>query len=613
MTRAEDSRSPEFKDKVSAAPMGPGVYLLKDAGGRVIYIGKARSLRARLRNYVQDQHNPRLKALVRRVRGLDTIVTRSETEALILEENLIKIKKPKYNVRLRDDKKFPYLKVTVKERFPRIFPTRNVRPDGSLLFGPYTSAKGLRKALKGVKRIFRVRTCDLRITHDASRSTPESGVERRVRPCLNYQLNRCSGPCAGMISEEDYRRQVQDVVDFLSGKSSRLIADIEARMWRESGTHHFERAAILRDQLLALRQVRMRQQAVSQDMTSRDVIGLARGGRVAVAVVFRVREGKIVAREEYPLTAGKDVPDSEVLATVLRSVHTHTHDIPDEIVLPTRVEDSETFEQWFRERRGRRTRIVVPERGEKVRLLDLARRNAAKSLVGITPEEPVSKASQELAAILGLAEPPRVIEGVDISNTQGRQPVGSVVVFHDSRPAKREYRLFKIKTVKGPDDFAMIEEVLSRRARGLLERNKPLPDLVLVDGGKGQLSSAIKAYSRVDADIPILGLAKRTDTLYFLDGREISIPVTSPALRLLKQIRDESHRFAITHHRKLRGKAMIGSELDAINGLGPVRKRALIRHFGSLVKLRLAGPEEIVQVKGFGPALAQKVHEQLRP
>jgi len=589
-----------FHDKVGQAPKDPGVYMLKDGKGRIVYVGKARNLHERLKSYTQPKSDPRLLALVKRAKDLETIVTRSEVEALVLEENLIKIKKPRYNVRLRDDKKFPYLKVTVQELFPRIYPTRNIKPDGSLLFGPYTSAKELRRALKGVKRIFRIRTCRYKL--------PE---EKPKRPCLSYYLKRCSAPCAGKISRRNYRQQVQDVIAFLSGRKDLLTKEIEKRMWQEAKNQEFERAAILRDQLLALREIRKKQQAVSPDKTSRDIIGLARGEMVTVAVMFRIREGKIVAREEYPLTAEKSVPDSEVLASVLRTVHTHIHDIPDEIVVPAPVEDAETFEHWFRAKQGRKVSIMKPERGERVKLLDLARRNAEKALVELSPEERIPKANQELAAILGLVVPPKVIEGVDISNTQGRQPVGSIVVFHNDRPAKKEYRLFKVRTVKGPNDFAMMEEVLARRVRGLLERNQPLPDLVLVDGGKGQLSSAIRAYHQFDAEIPIMGLAKRTDTLYYIDGREISIPVTSPAMKLLKRIRDESHRFAITFHRKLRGKNQVESELDAINGLGPVRKQALIRYFGSLEKLKQATPDEIAQVKGFGPALTEKLHEQL--
>ncbi len=589
-----------FAEKVAQAPESPGVYLLKDAKGRVIYIGKARCLRDRLRAYTQPADNPRLAAMQRRLADLETVVTRSEVEALVLEENLIKIKKPRYNVRLRDDKKFPYLKITMAEPFPRIFVTRNLKQDGSVFFGPYTSARELRKALKAVKRIFRIRTCKHRL--------PE---EKPVRPCLNYQLNRCTAPCAGLVTQDDYQQQVKDVVGFLSGRSDELIQKMERRMWRESDAQNFERAAILRDQLLSLREIRKDQQAVLPDKTSRDIVGLSRGEHAAVAVVFRVREGKIVAREKYPLRADRDVSDAEVLSTVIRSVHGHTADIPEEIILPVAIEDAEVLEAMFAERRGRKVRIVVPERGEKVRLLELARANADKALVELRPEERVPKASKELAQILGLEQVPRLIEGVDISNTQGTNAVGSIVVFRDDRPLKKEYRLFKIRTVKGADDFAMIEEVLARRVRGLLEKNRPLPDLVLVDGGKGQLSSAVRAYSQVDQDIPILGLAKRTDTLYYLDGREITIPVTSPALKLLKRIRDESHRFAITFHRKLRGKAQTRSELDDIPGIGPARKKALIQHFGSLDKLRLASVDDIAKVKGFGPVLAEKIHEAI--
>jgi len=618
-----------FADKVAQAPEAPGVYLLKDRSGKVIYIGKARNLRDRLAAYTQPHDDPRLASLVRRVADLETVVTRSEVEALVLEENFIKMKKPRYNVRLRDDKKFPYLKVTVQEPYPRIYLTRNIKPDGSAVFGPYTSARELRKALKAVKRIFKVRTCKREIqdqgTRDGRSQKPEARMQKSeiqnpkskiqnpqpVRPCLDYQLNRCTAPCADYVSQAEYRQQVKDVIDFLSGRSDELVAELEQRMWQESKAEHFERAAILRDQVMALREIRREQQAVSQDKVNQDIIGLARGPKTAVAALFRIREGKITGREEYPLNATSDVADSEVLSTVLRSVHTHTADLPDEIVLPAAVEDSGAFEELLSERRGRKVRLLVPERGERVGLLDLARRNAEKALVELAPDERVAKANAELARLLGLDSVPRVIEGVDISNTQGTQAVGSIVVFRDDRPVKRDYRLFKVRTVEGPNDFAMMREVLARRVRGILEKNLPLPDLVLVDGGKPQLSAAIEAYHQYDADIPILGLAKRTDLLYFLDGREISIPVTSPALKLLKRIRDESHRFAITFHRKLRGKKQVESELDAIRGVGPARKKALIQHFGSLDKLRKASVEEIARTPGFGLTTAEKVFAEL--
>jgi excinuclease ABC subunit C len=591
---------PGFAGQVARAPDAPGVYLLKDAAGKVIYVGKARSLADRLRNYLAPKDDPRLAALVRAARSVETIVTRSEVEALVLEENFIKMKHPRYNVRLRDDKKFPYLKVTVREPVPRIYATRQIRPDGALLFGPYTSARELRRALKGVQRIFRLRTCRHRLPK-----------ERPARPCLNFELGRCSGPCHDRVTTEDYRQQVGDVVGFLSGRSDELTGRLEERMQAAAREQNFERAAILRDQLLALREIRKSQQAAFPDRVARDVLGLARGERLAVVTLFRVREGRLVAREEYPLAASASAPDAEVLATVLRSVHAHVADLPDEIVLPARVEEPEAFEQLLSERRGRKVGIIVPERGAKVGLLELARANAEKALVENAPDEVIPKASRELARALGLAGAPRVIEGVDISNTQGRHAVGSVVVFRDARPVKSEYRHFRVRTVDGPDDFAMMEEVLVRRVRGQLERGRPLPDLVLVDGGKGQLSTAVAAYRRFAPGLPVLGLAKRTDTVYYLDGREVAVTARSPALALLKRIRDESHRFAVAFHRKLRGKGMVASELDGIAGLGPARRRALVRHFGSVARLRNAGVEDIRQVPGIGPVLAEKVRRAL--
>ncbi len=586
-------------EKVARAPNEPGVYLLKDDKGRVIYIGKARVLRERLRAYLGPQKDPRLVALVRRISDIETIVTRSEVEALLLEESLIKIKKPRYNVRLRDDKKYPYLKITVNEPFPRIFVTRNIKPDGSVLFGPYTSARELRRALRAVKRIFRIRTC--------KRTLPDPNQKE---PCLNFQMKRCLGPCRGSVNPEEYRQLVEDVIEFLSGNNEKLTAELERRMWQEAEQQRYEQAAMLRDQLLALREIVRNQQVVTADRKARDVIGLARGEKDAAVALFRIREGKIVAREEYFLNATKDTSEEELLEGLLRSIYTHTADLPEEIVLPAPITDEDLFRELFWEKKGRRVVISAPQRGEKRKLVELAQRNAEKALAEAVPVvERIPEGSRQLAEILRLATPPRLIEGVDISNTQGSNAVGSVVVFRDGKPLKSQYRLFKIRTVSGPNDFAMMEEVLARRVRGLLEKNLPLPDLVLVDGGKGQLSAAIKAYHQFDREIPILGLAKRTDTLFYIDGREISIPAASAALKLLKRIRDESHRFAITFHRKLRGKKLVESELDRIPGVGAVRRQALLQHFGSLNKLRGAGVNDIAQVKGIGKSLAEKIYE----
>ncbi len=591
-----------FAEKVRCAPNEPGVYLLKDAQGKVLYIGKARDLKERLRGYLQPQNEPRLTALTRRVADCETIVTRSEVEALLLEESLIKIKKPRFNVRLRDDKKYPYLKITTTEKFPRIFITRNIKPDGSVLFGPYTSAKELRRALRAVRRIFKIRTC--------KKSLPDEKIHQ---PCINFQVKRCLAPCIGNIDQTTYHQIVNDVIEFLAGRSDKLIGELEQRMWKEARTQRYEQAATLRDQLLALREIVRHQQVITNDRTARDVIGLAKGQRVAVAVIFRIREGRIVAREQYSLSADKTVPDEEILEGVLRSVYTHTADLPDEIVLPVPITAFNIFEQVFAENRKRRVRFTVPTRGEKLKLVELAQHNAEKALVELSHlSDRIPKANRELQAILELSSPPRRIEGVDISNTQGTNAVGSVVVFQDTRPLRNQYRIFKIKNVSGPNDFAMITEVLARRVRGLLEKNLPLPDLVLVDGGKGQLSAAINAYHQYDQEIPIIGLAKRTDTLSYLDGREITIPPTSPALKLLKLIRDESHRFAISWHRRLRTKNALRSQLAAIPGIGPARHRTLIQHFGSMSKLRGASKEEIAHVKGIGKALAESIYHWLR-
>ncbi len=596
------NRHTAFMEKVKNAPAEPGVYLLKDSKGTVLYIGKARDLRERLRAYLQPQNDPRLTALTRRIADCETIVTRSEVEALLLEETLIKIKKPRFNVRLRDDKKYPYLKITTREKFPRIFITRNIKPDGSTLFGPYTSAKELRRALRAVRRIFKIRTCKKDLTG-----------EPHQQPCINFQLRRCLAPCIGNIDPADYRQTVNDVIEFLAGRSDRLIGELEQRMWNEARAQRYEQAAILRDQLLALREIVRHQQVITTDRTARDVIGLAKGHRLAVAVVFRIREGRIIAREQYSLSAEQSTPEDEILEGLLRSVYTHTPDLPDEIILPAPITNTALFEQVLTQNRQRRVKLTVPVKGEKVKLIELAQHNAEKALFELSPpSDRIPKANRELQAILGLSSPPRRIEGVDISNTQGTNAVGSVVVFQDTRPLRNQYRIFKIRTVSGPNDFAMITEVLARRMRGLLEKNLPLPDLVLVDGGKGQLSAAITAYHQYDQEIPILGLAKRTDTLYYLDGREITIPPTSPALKLLKRIRDESHRFAISSHRKLRTKIALQSQLEKIPGLGPARCRALIQYFGSIAKLRGASKEEIARVKGIGKVLAETIHHWLR-
>ncbi len=597
-------------EKINLVPNTCGVYLLKDKNGKIIYVGKSRNLRERLRAYTQQQRDYPRETLLRNICDFEIIVTKSEVEALVLEDNLIKLNKPRFNVRLKDDKKFPYLKITVQEKFPRIFATRNLKKDHSVLFGPYTNAKNLRRAIKAVRNIFKIRIC--------SKKLPLAKPERA---CLNFAMNRCLAPCQGNISEQDYRQRINNAIAFLSGKSKNLEQEIEQRMKDAAENEDFETAAILRDQLFALRDIIQKQDAVFTDIASRDIIGLAVAETFAQekgliksyanASLIKVRDGKIIGKENYPFVLNKKTADEEIIETLLRTVYLHTDDIPDEIILPINLKNKQVFREWLQQEKNKKVRIYFPRAGIKKRLLKLAKTDADVGLAEIMPIPKVLPGLAELQRILNLAQPPKVIEGVDVSNIAGTSATGSIVVFINGYPNKKEYRMFRIKTVYGPNDYAMIQEVLSRRLKRMRAQNQPLPDLVLIDGGKGQLSAAEKAYADAPKPIPLLAFAKRTDTLYYSDGQEISIPAYSPALKLLKRIRDEAHRFAIKYHKKLRGMKLITSELDNIPGIGLKRKQTLIKHFGSLDKIKNASIEEIANLSGFNRKIAEEILRKL--
>lgn len=598
-------------DKIKSVPESPGVYLLKDKKGKIIYVGKSKNLKDRLRSYTQEQTLSPRESLIRNVFDLEFVETKSEVEALVLEDNLIKLNKPRFNVRLKDDKKFPYLKITVQEKFPRIFATRNLRKDGSVLFGPYTNAKNLRRAIKAVRTIFKIRICKKKLPL----SKPE-------RPCLNYAMNRCLAPCQGSFSETEYRDRIDNVIAFLSGKSIKLAQELESRMLKAAAKEEFETAATLRDQLFAIQDIIRKQEAGFTDIAARDVIGLViadtpikspRGAPKSYANVtlMKIRDGKIIGKENYPFLLSKKTSPNEIIETLLRTVYLHTYDIPDEIILPVDLPDKKVFIQWFKQERKRRVKIYYPRQGLKKRLMKLAATDADVGLSEIMPVPKIASPPLELQRILNLKTIPKQIEGVDISNISGTSATGSIVVFTDGLPNKKEYRMFRIRTGHGPNDYAMMQEVLTRRIESLKAKNKPLPDLVLIDGGKGQLSSAEKAYATAPKQIPLLAFAKRTDMLYYNDGREISIPAYSPALKLLKRIRDESHRFAIKYHKKLRGKKLIASELDSLQTIGPKRKQILLKHFGSLDKIREATIDEIAKLKGFNQKIAEKIRKAL--
>ncbi|MCX7836446.1 MAG: excinuclease ABC subunit UvrC, partial [candidate division WOR-3 bacterium] len=458
--------NPLLEQKINNAPSSCGVYLFKNQEGKIIYIGKARNLKERLKYYLQPQPDIRRTNLIKEIADLDIILTSSESDALILEDNLIKINKPKYNIRLKDDKKFPYLKITINEEFPRIFPTRNLKEDGSILFGPYTSAKNLRQALRLVKRIFKIRTCNKKLPLTISE-----------KPCLNYRLNLCLGPCQNKIDKEIYQDRVKEVIDFLMGKSEELMKEIEKKMWEAAEKEEFEKAAILRNQLFALQELRKKHEVILKDKKSMDVCGIAKEKNLAVCLILKIREGKLISKEEYPFSLPLKNTDEEILETLLSSVYLHSYDIPNEIILPKEVPEIQTFIETINKKRNIKVKITIPKRGEKKKLLNLAQKNAEIKLLEILPTPHLPKANIELGNYLFLEKTPIRIEGVDISNLGGKYACGSIIVFEGITPKKSEYRKFKIKTIKSQDDYAMMEEVLRRRLKRLIEENKPLPDL----------------------------------------------------------------------------------------------------------------------------------------
>jgi excinuclease ABC subunit C len=602
--------SDSILDKLRHLPTRAGVYLMKGEGGEVIYVGKASSLRSRVRSYFKSDHAASLKTreLVRRIEDFETIVVGSEAEALILENNLIKEYQPRFNISLRDDKTYPYVKVTVAEPFPRVLVTRKLQRDGSRYYGPFTDVRRMRHVLEVVKRLYTVRSCHYRLPGEAP-----------ARPCLDHHIGRCMAPCVGLQGEEEYRLMIGEVLDVLGGHTRRAAERIRAEMEEAAAAMQFERAAELRDALGHLTALETQQKVVDITGSDRDVVGLARDGDVACGVVMKIREGKLLGREAIFLDNLQEESDSAVLATFVTRHYTleslaSAQELPPEILLPGDFEDRVVLEGLLRERAGRVVRAPVPVRGEKVRLVELAAQNARhlleeRKLLASTGLDRAPDALYDLQESLELNTVPRVIVCFDISHTQGSETVASAVVFSGGTPDKSEYRRFRIKGGWGNDDFRSMDEAVARYFRRRQEEGKPLPDLVVIDGGKGQLGAAIAALEALDlGHQPIISLAKRDEEV-FLPGRALPVrlPRRSPSLRLLQRLRDEAHRFAITYNRKLRTRRTIQSELAQIPGVGASRQRALLERFGSVRALRAASEEEIARLPGFGPALARTV------
>ena len=592
-------------DKIPHLPESPGVYLWRDRDGTVLYVGKAKRLRSRVRSYVTSDHAESIKtrALMLQVAGLETIVVPSEAHALILEANLIKEYHPKYNIALRDDKSYPYIKVTVQEAFPRMYVTRHLVNDGSRYFGPYTDVGAMRRALNVVRRVFTVRSCN----YDLPVVAPE-------RPCLDYFIKRCKAPCVLAQSADEYRQMIHEVLAFLDGRTNEVIARVRDRMDLAAESLDFERAAELRDALRHLERMEEPTVVLEVEGGDRDVLGYARDGDDAVVALMRIRGGKLLAREHQFLENLEEETDGAVLQAYLASKYLPLEDRAAELFIPFEPDERELVEASLE-----RTRLHAPQRGPKRELVDLATQNARHLLeeLRLTGEEADERAGDpiyELQRQLGLQKVPRAIVCFDISHAQGTDTVASCVWFQNGRPNRGEYRKFKVKSVEGIDDFASMHEVVGRYFARRMEEDRPLPDLVMIDGGKGQLNAAHAAVAALGLGaLPMISLAKREEEIFVL-GRSESIRLSrrSPALRVLQQARDEAHRFAITFQRKRRTLRTVTSELLRIPGVGESKRRQLLEAFGSLQGVREASPEAIAALPGFGQKTAARILEGLR-
>jgi excinuclease ABC subunit C len=594
-----------LKEKLAGLPRSPGVYTFKDRNGKVIYVGKAKNLRSRVRSYFRETapEHPRTAVLVSRTHELDFIVTLSEVEALILEYNLIKHFRPRYNVNLKDDKKYPYIKVTGREPFPGVYPTRNLKHDGSRYFGPYTDARAMRRSLKLLTDVFKIRTC--------KRKLP---LKRPDRGCLNYHIGKCLGPCRGDVSPVEYKAMINQVCQYLSGRMTDLIKDVTSRMERESARLRFEEAARLRDTLNALEKVREKQVVVSPGARDRDVIAVRSADGRAIACVLKIREGKLLGKEVFRLGFEGDVSMDEIMRSFLEQYLGVSTLVPDEILVEDLPEGIELIRRWLRAKTGKRVKVSSPRSGKGRDLLTMAGENAghllAQSVLAAKQEPRIAASVKELKRWLNLPDLPVLVAAFDISDIQGAEPAGSRVVFKNGRPFKSMYRRYSIEEGGGPDDFAMMREVVMRSWSHVESGEEDAPDLVLIDGGKGQVSSAIDgiryAGAGEDEMPPVIGIAKRLDEIYVPGRRDpVQIPHDSPALRLLQRMRDEAHRFAVDYHRKKRRKRDLKSMLQDVDGIGSVLSQRLLTEFGSVEGIRKAGPEALTGVKGMSGRKAE--------
>ena len=607
--------------KIENLPDSPGCYLMK-SGGTVIYVGKAKNLKNRVRQYFHDSyHTPKVQAMVDKVDDFDIVLVDGELEALILECNLIKLHKPWYNILLKDDKHYPYIRVDMKAAFPTVDLVRRPEKDGAKYFGPYLGATVVREMLDVIRMLFPIRTCTRTINPD-----------KPVRPCVHYEIGQCLGPCAGHVGEKQDHELMKKVLEFLGGNDGPVRAELEERMREAAMQLNYERAAVYRDRIKALEQVMQKQKAIVSGGGDQDVLATIRQGDDALVQLLLIRGGKMIGSELHVLERAGDEAAEQVLCSFMLQYYGEDSLPPRDILVGTLPEESETLAALLSERRNGKVTISMPKRGEKRQMVEMAVKNVNDAAIKREKQLQSSRsrtigALEELMQVLSLNIFPTRIEGYDISNTQGAQSVGSMVVMKNGRPANRDYRYFRIKTVEGPNDFASMKEVLTRRLRhGLTEREEriaggldpaggkfsELPDLILIDGGRGQLNAAIEAMEEVGVSIPIFSLAERIDEIILPDQAEsILLDRHSDALHLIQRLRDEAHRFAISHHRSLRGAHALKSKLDEIPGVGPVRKRAILKHFETMEALMEASVEDICEVQSVSHQTAQTIYEAL--
>jgi len=595
----------DIKEELKKLPEQPGVYLMHAENDEIIYVGKAINLKRRVSSYFRKVNNrgPKIEKMITLIHYFEYIVTDSELEALVLENNLIKEHHPKYNTMLKDDKSYPFMKVTVQEDFPRVLFARQMKRDGAKYFGPYTSATAVKDTIELVKKLYGIRTCNKALPK-------EIGVGR---PCLYYQMKQCAAPCQGYISKEEYGERIQNLLAFLNGDYKKVIKDLESKMKEKAAEYEFEEAAEYRDLIDSVKHVTGSQRVVKNGGIDRDVIAMARKDEETVVSVFFVRDGKLLGREHFHMEQTGKETGSQIMEAFIKQYYAGTPFIPNELLTEFEVEDFVLLEQWLGERRGGRVHIITPQKGEKSKMIDLARENAAvvlsRDLEKIKREDARTVgAANELAQMLGLPKADR-LEAFDISNTSGYQSVASMVVFEKGGARKNAYRKFKLRTVSGPDDYKSMEEVLTRRFTD--ERFDVHPDVIMMDGGKGQVNVALRVLEDLNLNIPVCGMVKddnhRTRGLYY-NNEEISFPKNSEVFGMITRLQDEAHRFAITYHKLLRGKEQVRSILDDIPGVGPARRKALMQHFKEIDKIKNATVEELQQVSGITPKVAEEIY-----